>query len=1014
MGFLTSLFDQNAKVIHSCEKIVEKINSYEPEFEKLEDSQLKDKTAEFKDRLSKGETLDDILPEAFALVRESAKRTLGMRHYDVQMIGGIVLHQGRISEMKTGEGKTLVATLPLYLNALSGKGAHLVTVNDYLSKRDARWNGPVFHLLGLSIGSIHGQSAETGDIGRSYIYDPEFKVDYETPTEWNGLRPCTRQEAYACDITYGTNHEFGFDYLRDNMAFSKEQLTQRELNYAIVDEVDSILIDEARTPLIISGRGSRSSEMYNKADKWVRELKKDVDYTVDEKLKTSMLTEAGTHHVEEITGCGNLNAPENTDLNFYITSALKAHANFVRDKDYVVKDNQVIIVDEFTGRLMYGRRWSEGLHQAIEAKEHVKIAEESQTLATVTYQNFFRLYNKLAGMTGTALTEEEEFKKIYGLDVVEIPTNKPIMRKDNPDVVYKTEEGKYRGIALEILKAHIRQQPTLVGTRSITVSEIIAELLTSERLQVICAGELLRVYIDNAKDLSKEEKNQILQIVNMPLNNLDIYKFTKIMKSLGLDTNIMADSNIDYLIKILDAKEKSKDALKYALKRGIARNVLNAKFHEKEADIIAEAGKRGAVTIATNMAGRGVDIILGGKNAEKTDPESDTNITDSLEVFVPISEDDVDWDFKTWKKNNAEKWEKMRDVQKDIYLRGGLQIIGTERHESRRIDNQLRGRSGRQGDPGRSTFFVSFEDELIRLFGDKANHPLLQSWDPGLPINVKLLSGVIEKAQKKVEYHHFDQRKTVLQYDDVMNKQRNTIYGERRRIIEGVDLRDTVINHLYASVDNALHTYCPESLRQTEWNYEGLYRYMCDLLSTKLSEPNYILKELVTLDDLKALPKDELRDKLTDMIDESYKAKEEQLTEPLMREMERYVALKTINDCWIDHLAAMDFLREGIGLRGYAQKDPILEYSKEAFDLYDQMMLMIQDQIATTMYRLQPVAEDTTLKHETKYSDVKENLSENGEEAPKQQTIKRSTPKVGRNDPCPCGSGLKYKKCCGK
>lgn len=1013
MGFLSALFDQNAKIIKNCQKTVEKINSYEPEFEKLRDEQLALKTQEFKDRLAKGETLDDILPEAFALVRESAKRVLGMRHYDVQMIGGIVLHQGKISEMKTGEGKTLVATLPLYLNALTGKGAHLVTVNDYLSKRDARWNGPVFHLLGLSIGSIHGQSAETGDIGRSYIYDPEYIVDHETPTEWNGLRPCTRQEAYACDITYGTNHEFGFDYLRDNMCFSKDQLTQRELNYAIVDEVDSILIDEARTPLIISGRGSRSSEMYNKADKWILQLQKERDYTVDEKLKTAMLTEEGTRRIEEITGCGNLNAAENTDLNFYVTSALKAHANFKRDKDYVVKDNQVIIVDEFTGRLMYGRRWSEGLHQAIEAKEHVKIAEESQTLATVTYQNFFRLYNKLAGMTGTALTEEEEFRKIYSLDVVEIPTNKPIMRKDNADVVYKTEEGKYRGIAIEVLKAHIRQQPVLVGTRSITVSEIIAELLTSERLQVICLGEILRVVSDNSKTLSKEDKDAILQLVNMPLADLNVHKFAKAMKLLGLDPNVLDHENIKLLVKILDTKEKCAPALRYALKNGIARNVLNAKFHEKEADIIAEAGKRGAVTIATNMAGRGVDIILGGKNAEKTDPESDTNITDQLDVFVPVSEDDTDWDFAAWKAHNKEKWDKMKDVQRDVYLRGGLQIIGTERHESRRIDNQLRGRSGRQGDPGRSTFFVSFEDELIRLFGDKANHPLLQAWDPGVPINIKILSGVIEKAQKKVEYHHFDQRKTVLQYDDVMNKQRNTIYGERRRIIEGVDLRQTVIGHLYASVDNALHTYCPDSLQKKDWSYDGLYKYMCDLFSAKLDAENFILKETVTLDDLKALAKDDLKEKLQDMVDESYKAKEEQLSEPLMREMERYVALKTINDCWIDHLGAMDFLREGIGLRGYAQKDPILEYSKEAFDLYDQMMEMIQDQIARTMYRLQPVPQDQLTYNQT-YRDVKENTSENGEDAPKQQTVRRQGPKVGRNDPCPCGSGLKYKKCCGK
>jgi len=1000
MNFLKNLFDQNERVVNSCRKIVIEINSYESEYEKLTDDGLKEKTAEFKERIANGATLDSILPEAFAIVREASKRTLGLRHYDVQMIGGIILHQGRISEMRTGEGKTLVATLPLYLNALSGKGAHLVTVNDYLSKRDARWNGPVFHMLGLSIGSIHGQSAETGDTGRSYIYDPEFKVEHETPTEWNDLRPCSRRDAYACDVTYGTNHEFGFDYLRDNMAFSADDLSQRELNFAIVDEVDSILIDEARTPLIISGRGTRSSEMYVKADKWILQLVKEKDYTVEEKTKSAMLTEAGTTKIEEITGCGNLSDTVNMDLNFYVQSALKAHACFTRDKDYVVKEGQVIIVDEFTGRMMYGRRWSEGLHQAIEAKEHCKIAEESQTLATVTYQNFFRLYSKLAGMTGTAITEEEEFKKIYGLDVIEIPTNKPVMRKDAADIVYKTEDAKFRGIILEVLKTHIRQQPILVGTRSITVSERIADMLTSERLQVIATCELVRHLVDGNKLVTKEDNAAILSMVNANLDTLNVHKFAKVLKTFDLDTNILADSNIDLLIKILGASKESKDALKYALRNGIARNVLNAKFHEKEADIIAEAGKRGSVTIATNMAGRGVDIILGGKPRPAGSEESSASFED-LEVFVPVNEENCQWDFKTWKANNLDKWNSMPENQRDVYLRGGLQIIGTERHESRRIDNQLRGRSGRQGDPGKSTFFVSFEDELIRLFGDKANHPLLVAWDPGMPINIGILSSVIERAQKKVEYHHFDMRKTVLQYDDVMNLQRETVYRERRKIIEGVDLKTTVLNHLYSAIDNAINTHCPDALPSYNWDFENLYNYLLEIFPLSQYRSLKEISEITV--------KTELKDTLKELIDISYEAKEQELSSPLMREMERYVALKTINDAWIDHLGAMDFLREGIGLRGYAQKDPVLEYKKEAFILYDDMMFMIQDTIARTMYKLQPVPEETRTYN--KYKDVKENTTEDGEFF-KQTTIKRSQPKIGRNDPCPCGSGKKYKKCC--
>lgn len=994
MNFLKSLFDQNEQIISKCRKIVEKINSYEPEYEGFDNDQLKAKTDEFRSRLSNGETLDDILPEAFALVREASKRTLYQRHYDTQLIGGIILHQGRIAEMKTGEGKTLVATLPLYLNGLTGKGAHLVTVNDYLSKRDARWNGPVFHLLGMSIGSIHGQSAETGDSGRSYIYDPDFTVEYETPTEWNGLRPVSRKEAYDCDITYGTNHEFGFDYLRDNMAFSADDLTQRELNFAIVDEVDSILIDEARTPLIISGRGTRSSDMYVKADRWIIQLTPQIHYTIDEKAKTAMLTEEGTTKVEEITGCGNLADSTNFDLNFYIQSALKAHTVFTKDKDYVIKDGQVVIVDEFTGRLMYGRRWSEGLHQAIEAKEHCKIAEESQTLATITYQNFFRLYGKLAGMTGTAMTEEEEFKKIYGLDVIEIPTNKPSMRKDFSDVVYKSEDGKFRGITMEVLNCYARQQPVLVGTRSIGVSERVAERLLSERLQTLAVTEIIRHEAESNKAIPKEAGSQYIAAINQPFEEVNTHKFSKILKDIGLDTNILSDINLEKLLAILELSPDYKESLKNALKNGIKYNILNAKFHEKEAEIISQAGRRGAVTIATNMAGRGVDIILGGK-------ESTEYTYEEPEIFVPIDETKIKWDFETWKKNNSERWEVMSPEQKDVYMRGGLRIVGTERHESRRIDNQLRGRSGRQGDPGSSKFFVSFEDELIRLFGDKANHPMLSSWDPGMPINIRILSSVIEKAQKKVEYHHFDMRKTVLQFDDVMNEQRKSVYGERRRIIEGIDLKETVLAHLNQAMRDGVNIYCPEGAPRSEWDRNALYKYIYEVLP---------IGKFITPEDFGNIDsKEDITEKLIDIATQAYDAKEEELGSPLMRDMERFVALKTINDAWVDHLSAMDFLREGIGLRGYAQKDPVNEYKRESYYLYSDMMHMIQDTMTKTMFKLQLAPDDKP--RFKKYQNVTENTGEDGETT-KQMPKKRSIPKVGRNEPCPCGSGKKFKKCC--
>lgn len=992
---ILKLFSSNEREIKQFRKVAEKINAVEPQLKGLTDEQLRAKTDEFKKRLQDGATLDDLLVEAFAVVREAAMRVLGMRHFDVQMIGGMVLHQGRISEMRTGEGKTLVATLPLYLNALSGKGAHLVTVNDFLSKRDATWNGPVYHLLGLTVGSIHGQSAESGDHSNSFVFDPDYVA--QSPTEWDKLRPVSRKEAYMCDITYGTNHEFGFDYLRDNMAFRLDDMVQRELNYAIVDEVDSILVDEARTPLIISGPGNRSSDMYYKMDRVVRRLSAERDYTIDEKAKTAMLTEDGQRKVEEITGCGNLSDPDNLEMNQYVNAALKAHAVFKKDIDYVVKDGQVIIVDENTGRLMFGRRWSDGLHQAVEAKEGAQIQEENQTLATITYQNYFRLYSKLAGMTGTAKTEEDEFRKIYALDVVEIPTNRPVSRKDSADIVYKNQEAKFRGLVLEVLKCYAREVPTLVGTRSIMVSEMVSERLISERLQVLAATVILRNRLDESKDVPKEEANGYHELLSLPLDQLDFSKLSKLGKRLGVDLNMLSDANIAELMKTLEIRPSGKAKLVEALKEGISHSVLNAKYHEMEAEIISQAGRRGAVTIATNMAGRGVDILLGG-----TDEEEEEVPFEDLPKF---DMSDLTWDFESWKKHNPDKYKNASPQQLDVLLRGGLQILGTERHESRRIDNQLRGRSGRQGDPGSSKFFVSFEDELMRLFGDKSKSFLFQGWRDDQAIDAKLVSKAIERAQKKVEMHHFDMRKHVLEYDDVMNVQRKTIYEQRRQIMQGADLRATVIANLYDSMLSGINMFCHEGMQPNEWDYDGLYHYVNEILPLEFyAQPS----------DLRGKKRDDLQTLLESIVDISYAAKEQEIGAELMREIERHIALDMINRKWIDHLDAMDFLREGIGLRGYAQRDPLIEYKKEAYDLFQAMLTGIQDDMVRIMYRVQ------TQPPPPQRRMVFENMMETSAEGP--QGIASGNPaippaqfdasKIGRNDPCPCGSGKKFKKCC--
>jgi len=866
--------------------VVERVNALEPEFERLSDEALRAKTDEFRRRLREGETLDDLLPEAFAAVREASKRTLGLRHFDVQIIGGAVLHEGKIAEMKTGEGKTLVATLPLYLNALLGRGCHLVTPNDYLSRVGAGWMGPIYHALGMSVGVIAHEFAG--------LYDPTYQDPHPHGDDrLNHFRPVPRREAYRADITYGTNNEFGFDYLRDNMALRLEDVVQRDLYYAIVDEVDFILIDEARTPLIISGQVEESTRKYYEFARLVRRLQPGVDYTVDEKAKNAFLTDEGVRKVERMLGVDNLADPAHAEALHHVQQALRALTCYHRDVDYVVKDGQVILVDEFTGRLMFGRRYSDGLHQAIEAKEGVRIERETQTLASITFQNYFRMYEKLAGMTGTAKTEEEELRKIYGLEVVVIPTHRPMIRVDYPDVVFKTERAKWRAVVQEIKRCHERGQPVLVGTRSIEKSEMLSEMLRRE---------------------------------------------------------------------------------------GIPHQVLNAKHHEREAQIIAQAGRLGAVTIATNMAGRGVDILLGGN---PPDPE---------------------------------EAERVRQL-------GGLHVIGTERHEARRIDNQLRGRAGRQGDPGSSRFFLSLEDELLRLFAGDRIAALMDRLriDEDTPIESPLLTRQIEGAQKRVEQYHFDLRKHVLEYDDVMNVQRKTLYGERRKVLEGRDLRENVLDMIERQVRGLVEAYCPAQAPREEWDLEGLLAELGHLVPA----PEVLA---VSAESLAGKTSEQVAEELTAAALRAYEAKEEEVGPELLREVERLVLLSHIDRKWIDHLYAMDELREGIGLRAYGQTSPLLEYQKEAYELFQEMLQAIQRDTVRDLFRVRverevpasarPVAR-VTAHHGPEEATVLGSaaLREAARTGPGPEA--RAQPvtvgvKVGRNDPCPCGSGKKYKKCCGR
>jgi preprotein translocase subunit SecA len=910
--------------------VVAQINALEPAMQALDDTALRGKTDEFRKRLADGATLDDLLPEAFAVCREAARRTLRMRHFDVQLIGGMVLHQGKIAEMATGEGKTLVATLPAYLNALTGKGVHIVTVNDYLAKRDAQWMGPLYHALGLSVGVIQHEA--------SFAYDPT----YSTPDiRLTALRPIDRRAAYACDVTYGTNNEFGFDYLRDNMRFSLEELVQRDLHYAIVDEVDSILIDEARTPLIISGPAEESTELYYKIDRIIPKLKRaativegklseieeqrEGDYIVDEKSRAVSLTEQGIASCERLLGVDNLYDPQHITILHHVQQALRAHALYKRDVDYVVKDGEVIIVDEFTGRMMPGRRWSDGLHQAVEAKEGVRIERENQTLATITFQNYFRMYDKLAGMTGTAETEAEEFAKIYKLDVTVVPTNRPLIRINHPDVVYKTEREKFDAVVRDIIARHEKGQPVLVGTVSIEKSEALSKLLK---------------------------------------------------------------------------------------KRGVRHEVLNAKYHEREAEIVAQAGRAAAVTIATNMAGRGTDILLGG-NPDFLSKELLRKR--GLDPATASAEDRA--------AALAEARRVTEPEHERVVALGGLHIIGTERHESRRVDNQLRGRSGRQGDPGSSHFYLSLEDDLLRIFGSQRIQRIMErlGMEEGEPIEHKLVTRAIATAQKRVENHNFEIRKHLLEYDDVMNKQREIIYGMRRQILDGESQAETIAEWIEDLVADTLDAYASEAAHVEDWDLGGLAEALGRQFDVKIPPAQF--EEVVSREGLAEL--------VGEAVKQRYAARERELGEELMRALERHEMLIVIDTQWKDHLLSIDHLKEGIGLRGYGQRDPLTEYKKEAFDLFQDMVERVKSAVVERLFKVQVVRDaPMDLPAVTAWADARESRGElpgqpGGVPMPGRAPMAMPRPaprpaaaprtptgeKLGRNDPCYCGSGKKYKKC---
>ena len=1140
MAFLSALFDHTKRDIARAWQTVDAISALREQTAALDDNALRAKTGELRVRLANGATLDELLPEAFAVVREGAWRVLGRRQYrfwirkpgvegpgtsaldelivpesahaataarlkaekreftverfmepfDVQMIGGLILHKGMIAEMRTGEGKTLVAAAPLYLNALTGKGVHLVTVNDYLVRYQGTLMGELYHFLGMSTAITQ---ADRGD-GRqpSYLYDP----DYAEPDGLPNMRPCSRYEAYAADIQYTTNNEVGFDYLRDNMEMDKSRLRQTNLYYAIVDEVDSILVDEARTPLIISGPGEKPTDLYVKVDRVIRNLQPETDYITDEKAKNAALTEEGMERVERGLGIENISDPDNVELFSHVTAALRANACYRRDVDYIVKDGEVIIVDENTGRLMYGRRYSEGMHQAIEAKEGVKVERESQTLATITFQNFFRLYDKLAGMTGTAKTEEQEFIKIYGLPVAVIPTHRAVARRDNPDVVYKTEEAKFRGLVGEILQCESRQQPVLVGTRSIEVSERVSERLKADLLQAYALASILYNHVRELRSLSERQQQEFAAILKLrstdvrrererlqqAIDKLELYSNTKTLRLVqpeeiraleqklerselldneinglhekvrtgaALETNdarrlaeiicfqrleeVRADKlsklmevcdlpsraadpkNVEALAAIIDL-HSDHDRLANLLTRGIPHKVLNAKFHDQEAEIIAQAGRPGAVTIATNMAGRGVDIMLGGNPSGLV-----TEILD--ERGIPLTDATPD----ETEAALAEARTRCVAGRELVVSRGGLAIVGTERHESRRIDNQLRGRSGRQGDPGQSRFYVSMQDELMRLFGPERFDFFLRGWEEHEPIAAKLISKQIETAQKKVEGRNFETRQHVLKYDDVMNHQRKVIYEQRRRVLEGDDMRVTVMDALTQAVDTRLGEFAGEAAAPSAWDIDALSKSLLEVcpqlplyfvpVEMRNGPANPLFEQqhreriwaayMQTLGGQKNA--EALREVVHEHVEEAYDDHERSQGEENMRLLERMVIMRIVDHKWINHLDAMDFLMEGIGLRGYAQVDPLVAYTSEAYDMWNALMSDIQEEIARNIFRVRLVVEEEEHRRATRN---RPSVSTNRSDEGPARGDRVAHANVGRNDPCPCGSGKKYKKCC--
>jgi len=1020
MQFLRKFFDTSKRDVEAMLPIVAAANAFEPTFAEMSDADLKARTQIFKQALANGKKLDDILPEAFAVAREASKRTLGMRQFDVQLVGGVVLHQGRIAEMKTGEGKTLVAVAPMYLNSLEGKGAHLVTVNDYLARRDAVWMGPIYHFLGLSVGVIQGQGQDSDELGGSYVYEPGCDV-LEDPRYLN-LRPSSRREAYACDITYGTNHEYGFDYLRDNMAFAEPDLVMTELNFAIVDEVDSILIDEARTPHIISGPSAEDVSVYKQVNEVVKPLQAETHYTTDKKNQTANLTEEGMDEIERQLGIDNI--ASDPRMFHYVNAALKAHTLFDKNVEYVVRGGEVVIVDENTGRLMFGRRFGDGLHQALEAKEGVQVQRESQTIATITFQNLFRLYHKLAGMTGTAKTEEDEFRKIYGLDVVTVPTHRPMVRKDTEDVIFKSLEAKFRAISWEILRLFTKQQPVLVGTRSIEMTEQVSARLTADMLQRLLIVKRMQEMAEIKKDVPKELKDDVKNLYETEIDKLDRQMCSSILSKLGLSGDVNKGDWYQWALESFGLGEKNKHYLEEALKHGLPHNVLNAKYHEREALIIAEAGRKGAITIATNMAGRGVDILLGGRVEDDLVRQargSGGEVT-ALDADEHVEDEYADT-YATYRRGGKERAApplplsdtERRVAAEEVRELGGLFILGTERHESRRIDNQLRGRSGRQGDPGESKYFVSLEDMLWKIFNPKMlENPILKMWPPMEEVTAKFLSGMILKTQERIEQHFFEARKHVLEYDDVLNAQREHIYGWRREIMLGKDVRPELREQVRAMIAEVVNNaWMVDEDGKQEYDYQVLYEDLAEI---------FPIIDYATVKDLETYkPGPDLVEYCQSVALQAYDKRIELLGEEHMQLLEQQLMLRAVNDHWMHHLQIVEYIREGINLRGYGQVDPLIAFKRETYDAFQVTLKDIRDQAVKTVYVAQIVqqqpegglrfedAEPQMVRMEDAPAMAASNGQSNGNKKVDLDTIDWT--RIGRNDVCPCGSGKKFKAC---